>query len=61
MGLMANIPAIEAAQALSIAQGVAIALGNEKLLAKTIYDSTGNARLAQKIEVQARMERHLNG
>ena len=61
MGLMANIPAIEAAHALSIAQGVAIALGDERMTAKAIYDSTGNARLAQKIEVQARMERHLNG
>lgn len=61
MGLMANIPAVEAAQALTLGRGIAIGLGNEKMLAQAIYLTTGNARLAQKIEVQAQMSRGLNG
>ena len=61
MGLMANIPAVEAAQALTLARGVAIALGNETMHAHAIYLTTNNARLAQNIEVQARMSRNMNG
>lgn len=61
MGLMANIPAIEAAESLTLARAIAIALGDEKSLASCVYASTGNARLAQRIEVQAAMHRGQNG
>ena len=60
MGLMANIPAVEAAQALTFAKAIAIAFGDGKSQAQAVYDMTGNARLAQKIEVQARMQEGMN-
>lgn len=51
MGLAANIPAIESAQALVFARAINIALGDNKALAQAIYLSTGNARLAQRTEI----------
>jgi len=61
MGLMANIPAVEAAQALTLARAIGIGLGNEQMLAHAVYLTTGSARLAQKVEVQAKMTRGRNG
>lgn len=57
MGLSANIPAIEAAQALMLARGIGIAFGDPKGLAQAIYASTGNERLAQRMEITAQMEK----
>lgn len=53
MGLAANIPAIEAAQALVFAKGIGIAFGDGKALASAIYAATGNARLAERTEIDA--------
>ena len=61
MGLMANIPAIEAADALTFAKAISIALGDAHTLASCVYASTGNARLAQRVEVQAAMNRGKHG
>lgn len=55
MGLFANIPAVESAQAVTLANGIAIAFGDGKAQARAVYEMTGNDRLAQKIEVHARM------
>lgn len=57
MGLMANIQAVESAKALTFAQGITIAFGDSKAQAHAVYDVTGSARLAQKIEVQAMMQK----
>lgn len=50
---MANIPRIEAAQALVHAKAINIAFGDAKALAGALYATTGNARLAQRIEIDA--------
>jgi hypothetical protein len=61
MGLMANIPSIEAAEALTLARGIAIAFGDSKMLAASIYQTTGNDRLAQRVEIMASMQKGMNG
>jgi len=62
MGLMANIPAVEAAETLVTARAIAIAMGDAKTLAACLYATTGNARLAQRVEVQAMMAKgRING
>jgi hypothetical protein len=53
MGLMANIPAVEAAQALVFARAISIAFGDGKQMASTVYAATGSSRLAQKIEIDS--------
>jgi len=60
MGLMANIPAIEACEALTLARGIAVAFGDNKMFASCVYQSTGNDQLAQRLEVQAQMQKGLN-
>ena len=50
---MANIPRIEAAQALVHAKAINIAFGDSKALAAALYATTGNARLAQRVEIDA--------
>lgn len=55
MGLFANIPAVEAAQAIVTAKAVAIAFGDAKLTAHTVFLATGDARAARNIEIQAAM------
>ncbi len=50
---MANIPRIEAAQALVQARAINIAFGDSKALAAALYATTGNARLAQRVEIDA--------
>lgn len=57
MGLMANITAVESAKAMTFAQGIFIALGDGRAQAQAVYDITGSSRLAQKIEVQAMMQK----
>ena len=57
MGLMANITAVESAKAMTFAQGILIALGDGRAQAQAVYDITGSSRLAQKIEVQAMMQK----
>ena len=42
---------------MTFAQGIAIAFGDGRAQAQAAYDVTGNARLAQKIEVQAMMQK----
>lgn len=61
MGLSANIPAIEAAQALAFARGIGIAFGDAKSLAQAVHSVTGSDRLAQRVEVAAHMEKALHG
>lgn len=61
MGLSANIPAIESAQALAFARGIAIAFGDSRALAEAVHSVTGSDRLAQSVEVKAQMQRGLNG
>lgn len=61
MGLMTNIPAIEAAEALVLARGIAVAMGDTKSFVSCIHQVTGNDQLAQKIAVQAAMQKGLNG
>jgi hypothetical protein len=61
MGLMANIPAIEAHESLVVARGVNIAFGDTKSLAAAVFLTTGNAHLAQKVEITAQMQKGLNG
>lgn len=61
MGLHANIPAVEASEALVMARAIAVALGDSKMLAACIYQSSGNDALAQRVEIQARMNRGANG
>jgi len=62
MGLYMNLSAIEAAQSLAVAKGVAIAFGDESALASAVFATTNNERLAQKIEIQARMAKvHAQG
>lgn len=61
LGLIANIPAIEAESVLLTARGIAIAMGDTKTLAETVLQVTGSDRLAQRIEVQAQMQRGLHG
>lgn len=61
MGLFANITAVEAAHTLSVVRAIGIALGDTKSLAGCIYEMTGDARLAQSIEVRANMNRGING
>lgn len=57
MGLAVNIPSIEAAEALTLARGIAIALGDSKMFAAAIFQTTGDARLAQRVEIQAHMQK----
>lgn len=53
MGLMANIPAVEAQQAMVFARAIGIAFGGGKALASAVYEATGNGRLAQRLEIDA--------
>lgn len=53
MGLMANIPAVEAAQSLAMAKAIGIALGDAHSTAEAVFLTTGDARLAQRVEIQA--------
>lgn len=57
MGLAVNIPAIEARQALIMAQGIAIAFGSPELTQQTIQPATGDAALAWKVRMQMQHER----
>jgi hypothetical protein len=59
MGLMANIPSVEAAEALSLARGIAIAFGDTRMLGACIYLATGDAALAQQTEIRAHMAKGL--
>lgn len=61
MGLYANISAVESAQALNTARAINIAMGDASALARAVYDMTGNDRLAQRVEIQAKMQKALNG
>jgi hypothetical protein len=60
MGLAANIPAIEAHQTLAMARAVAIVFGDAKSLARAVYESTGSAKLAQRVEIQAQMQKAMD-
>ena len=53
MGLAANIPAVEAAQALVFARAIGIAFGDGKAMAAAVFASTGNSRLAQRVEIDS--------
>ena len=53
MGLFANIPAIESQRALEIARGLSIAFGDGRSQAMAVYQSTGSAKLAQSVEIEA--------
>jgi hypothetical protein len=44
---------VEAAQALVFAKAISIAFGDAKAFAQSIYQTTGNARLAQRVEIDA--------
>lgn len=61
MGLAANIPAIESARALEVATAISIAMGDAKALARATFDTTGSARLAQRVEIAAFRERGMRG
>lgn len=62
MGLFANIPAVESAQALTFAKGISIAFGDAKSLASAVYAMTGSDRLAQRVEIEAAVRKaHENG
>ena len=61
MGLAANIPTIESARSIEIAQGVAIAFGDSRALARAVMLTTGSDRLAQATEIRAQMKRGLDG
>lgn len=62
MGLAANIPAVEASQAIMMSQAIAMALGDDpKLHATMTYRATGNAAMAQQVEIQGMMKRGARG
>jgi hypothetical protein len=61
MGLAVNIPVVEAAQSLMMARAISIAMGDAKNLAACVYLTTGNDRLAQKVELDAVRQRGMNG
>lgn len=61
MGLFANIPSIEAHRSMEIARGIAVALGDPKMLAQCVFLTTGDGRLAQKVEINAMRERNARG
>lgn len=61
LGLAANIPGIEASKALCLARAISIAFGDAKSLANAVYEMTGSAKLAQRVEVQAQMRKAING
>lgn len=61
MGLAVNIPSVEAAESLVLARAIGIALGDSKSLASCVYMATGNAKLAQRIELDAVREKAMNG
>lgn len=52
LGLYSQISAIEAARALEIAKGIGIALGSGNALASAVFETTGSAALAHRIDVQ---------
>lgn len=52
LGLYGQITAIEAARALEIARGIGIAFGSGKALAAAVFETTGSAALAHRIDVQ---------
>ncbi len=60
LGLTLNIPAIEAAHALQVARGIAIAMGDSKSLGNAVFDATGDARLAHKVTVASEVAKHHN-
>lgn len=60
MGLYANIPAVEAAQSIALARGIAIAFGDADAMAESVYATTGNARLARNIKIRAAMRKAEN-
>jgi hypothetical protein len=61
LGLAANIANVEASHAVSTAQGIDAALGNENMAASLLWQVTGNDRLAQQMAVRAKMQRNLKG
>jgi hypothetical protein len=61
MGLAANITAVESARALEVATAISIAMGDHKALARAIYETTGSARLAQRVELAAFREKGRRG
>lgn len=58
LGLMLNIPAIEAAHALQVARGISIAMGDSKSLGGAVYDMTGDSRLAHRATVASEVAKH---
>jgi hypothetical protein len=61
MGLFANIPAVEANQTMVMARAIAVAMGDAKTLAHCVYLSTGDAKMAQQVEIRAQMQKAMNG
>jgi hypothetical protein len=52
---------VEADRVLTMAKSISIAMGDSELLARTVYESTGDEKLARNIEIQAQMNRGKNG
>lgn len=61
MGLYANIETVNAERSLTLARGIAMAMGDEKATAAAVFAVTGNARLASKVEVAGQLARVRNG
>ena len=61
LGLSLHLQTVEADRVLAMAKSIAIAMGDSETLAKTVYESTGNEKLARNIEIQAQMNRGKNG
>lgn len=61
LGLSANMSMVEADRVLTMAKSISIAMGDSELLARTVYESTGDEKLARNIEIQAQMNRGKNG
>ncbi len=57
MGLALNIPAVEARQALALAQGIAIAFGSPEITQQAVQLATGDADLAWKIRMDMQHQR----
>ncbi len=59
MGLMANIEAVEARQALTMASAICIALGSAEMAERAVMLATGSQDLAWSVRMKCEHERTL--
>jgi hypothetical protein len=61
MGLMANIPMVEARRALSFAQGIAVAFGSPEAAEGVVRQATGSDELAWSVRMGLQHQMHGRG